>query len=62
MEGVGVAESPRVPVQRKKISIRPIPEARKRQVTFMKRKKGLLKKAKELSFYSLFPCFSLILP
>jgi hypothetical protein len=42
-------ESPRVPVQRKKISIRPIPEARKRQVTFMKRKKGLLKKAKELS-------------
>ena len=49
MEGVGVAESPRVPVQRKKISIRPIPEARKRQVTFMKRKKGLLKKAKELS-------------
>ena len=39
----------RVPVQRKKISIRPIPEARKRQVTFMKRKKGLLKKAQELS-------------
>jgi hypothetical protein len=42
-------ESPREPQQRKKISIRPIPEARKRQVTFMKRKKGLLKKAKELS-------------
>ena len=43
------AEEGRGPVQRKKISIRPIPEARKRQVTFMKRKKGLLKKAKELS-------------
>lgn len=43
------AEEERGPVQRKKISIRPIPEARKRQVTFMKRKKGLLKKAKELS-------------
>ena len=40
----GEAEEARVPVQRKKISIRPIPEARKRQVTFMKRKKGLLKK------------------
>ncbi len=47
--GESEAEDPREPVQRKKISIRPIPEARKRQVTFMKRKKGLLKKAKELS-------------
>ena len=35
--------------QRQKIQIRPIMEARKRQVTFMKRKKGLIKKAKELA-------------
>ena len=34
---------------RKKVDIRPIPEGRKRQVTFMKRKTGLLKKAMELS-------------
>lgn len=34
---------------RKKVDIRPIPEGRKRQVTFMKRKSGLLKKAMELS-------------
>ena len=31
------------------MDIRPIPEGRKRQVTFMKRKTGLLKKAMELS-------------
>jgi hypothetical protein len=31
------------------VDIRPIPEGRKRQVTFMKRKSGLLKKAMELS-------------
>lgn len=36
-------------VGRKKVDIRPIPEGRKRQVTFMKRKTGLLKKAMELS-------------
>jgi hypothetical protein len=36
-------------VGRKKVDIRPIPEGRKRQVTFMKRKAGLLKKAMELS-------------
>ena len=36
-------------VGRKKVVIRPIPEGRKRQVTFMKRKQGLLKKAMELS-------------
>ena len=30
------------------MDIRPIPEGRKRQVTFMKRKNGLLKKAMEL--------------
>ena len=34
---------------RKKIIIEPIPEERNRQVTFMKRKAGLLKKAMELS-------------
>lgn len=34
---------------RKKISIRTIPDERNRQVTFMKRKFGLLKKAYELS-------------
>ena len=34
---------------RKKIVIEPIPEERNRQVTFMKRKAGLLKKAMELS-------------
>jgi len=38
-----------VAVGRKKVDIRPIPEGRKRQVTFMKRKTGLLKKAMELS-------------
>jgi hypothetical protein len=36
-------------VGRKKIIIEPIPEERNRQVTFMKRKAGLLKKAMELS-------------
>lgn len=38
-----------LPVGRKKIIIEPIPEERNRQVTFMKRKAGLLKKAMELS-------------
>lgn len=41
--------SPEQPIQRKKIAIRPIAEVRKRHVTFQKRKKGLLKKARELS-------------
>eukprot|EP01052_Picozoa_sp_SAG31_P007408 SAG31_NODE_353_length_17229_cov_8.702160_12_plen_110_part_00 len=36
-------------VQRQKIQIKPITSSRKRQVTFMKRKKGLMKKAQELS-------------
>ena len=38
-----------VAVGKKKVDIQPIPEGRKRQVTFMKRKSGLLKKAMELS-------------